>query len=1257
MATGNSPRKVIPLSGGNDSRPQTPAGTTTTCRAFYCGVVVESGDARELSQDLRALVSSLGEHVSPMSGMIAPSALHNAPPSNLSEGLSPATRKRALANSTALADVLNEFISTERSYVKRLRILKEAYADPLRTFARTKDTALLPPYEAKTLFGNIDNLLAVNEAFLRDLELMIAPNGFNAVGGIGDVALKHFKDIKAFDCYKQYYSKREEAQAILKRERLKKSSTGFAAFVDRIKDSTAETRNRVGLSELLMDPIQRIPRYTLLWELMIKYMLPSDPQRAKLVEAAQIAQKIAKCEIDDHTKRAAVMHCLERTVEGFPPGLISNSRRFIDCIDVEDVPVDTAPSNLSMSTSTSAASSAGVLHCTLFLFDDKLMIVKRPHASASGKALTGLDQLDKAAKAGGLPLGLKKTGMSFKGLMDIIDVVATDVGSSNLHIYIEDPPQDQTERWSGRPFRALSVVHPPSPINFDPLRTHTDKLCFLENLWTAQAMYRARQGRSVVLCSQEREVEARGGRLTLAKTYFNVYQRTAYLGEPNKPKIVLHIDPSGAADPLPFGINAPPYVIVRVQPMAGELCRYAVTSSDPNDEKEEDIVHTATVPARIVQTIHQFGLFKFRTGHNSIPSTPTASTRSRAAIFGLDAISRNLFPGVVSKGGDVFGAVLNNNNPKRSRSAMSRTSTQTATTLDSAIKFSTRSTSTAATSMMDEDSYHGSPSRKLQRGRKSPSEMSSPSRSRTHSHSRSRERRESPGHGSGGRIGHPLDESDWDLNTRLELARRNSRNQHGKELPQFPTNPPVEDTIYEEEPPGPAAMISRLPSRSTTPIRPASTTPTKDRAGSPQANHSHSRSRSAASTERRPMGPRAPSPLPPRSPDYGPESLERALEATLDHLTRAQPVTPVRQTSKASSSPSITRTRRLPLEPKANDATPRGHMETIPSTNSVEPLSIKKKASVRSTAGSTVSPPRTRHTHAVRTGSARRTSPQVRGVQRTMSLNDHRKPDLPDRLLVTAQSTREDVDSVRRVVKRIKLEVTTLKTTFTSDGDSQNDEPEFPASRNVLPRSPHTRHMSSKSEAEARKEEMKQLIAMRQADSPFRRQTQGGTPQKQVTTHARDALRLPELAATVDTLVGQSERELKRVAANQELLQADLKALVTEFKEKSSDILTSRAELQNTKRQCELVKNLLADASAENDILHQAFNEELDGMFNDANLPETEAWAAMTKDLRESKAARNDLKRENASLKRKLEEVESQKEEWGAILRAHGLIP
>jgi hypothetical protein len=42
------------------------------------------------------------------------------------------------------------------------------------------------------------------------------------------------------------------------------------------------------------------------------------PQRMKLLEATQIAARIAKCEPDANTIRATVMYCLERNVEGFP---------------------------------------------------------------------------------------------------------------------------------------------------------------------------------------------------------------------------------------------------------------------------------------------------------------------------------------------------------------------------------------------------------------------------------------------------------------------------------------------------------------------------------------------------------------------------------------------------------------------------------------------------------------------------------------------------------------------------------------------------------------------------------------------------------------------------------------------------------------------------------------------------------------------------------------------------------------------------
>ena len=152
-------------------------------------------------------------------------------------------------------------------------------------------------------------------------------------------------------------------------------------------------------------------------------------------------------------------------------------------------------------------------------------------------------------------------------------------------------------------------------------RTEASKKRFLENLWRVQALYRTRNGGSVALVSKEQEVEARGGKVQIARTYWNVYQRTMFLKETRKvgfsrvapnnkankyyqSKIVLHIDSEGNADPLPFGANKmiAPFVIVRVQPMAGELCRYRVTSSDPDDDPEEDIVQTARVPGRVVHT-------------------------------------------------------------------------------------------------------------------------------------------------------------------------------------------------------------------------------------------------------------------------------------------------------------------------------------------------------------------------------------------------------------------------------------------------------------------------------------------------------------------------------------------------------------------------------------------------------------------------------------------------------------------------------
>lgn len=292
---------------------------------------------------------------------------------------------------------------------------------------------------------------------------------------------------------------------------------------------------------------------------MIKHMAAEDPQRAKLIEADELASKIALAETDEQTKRATLMYCLERSIEGFPPNLISNSRTLIDSIDVEDLPSDLPGSSYSNINEAGVTTAAGPLHCTLFLFDDRLLIVKRPNGSASGRSLSGLDEIDRTIRTSGLP-AIKKGVMSCKGVVEVTDVVATDVGGGgrfqsrrlknssciaelrlhflDFHLYIEAPPTDQySDRWSNRPFRSCSVVHPPSPPNYDPGRCRSDKVRFLENLWNAQAFYRCKDGRSVARLAVERELSGK----SLVRTWFNIYQRVDYLKEPKKVNIGVRV--------------------------------------------------------------------------------------------------------------------------------------------------------------------------------------------------------------------------------------------------------------------------------------------------------------------------------------------------------------------------------------------------------------------------------------------------------------------------------------------------------------------------------------------------------------------------------------------------------------------------------------------------------------------------------------------------------------------------------------------
>jgi hypothetical protein len=108
---------------------------------------------------------------------------------------------------------------------------------------------------------------------------------------------------------------------------------------------------------------------------------------------------------------------------------------------------------------------------------------------------------------------------------------------ADFHLFLEKPPSDHGDRWSSRPFRAYTTVHPPFSVSLDPVATKRDKLRFVQNLWSAQALARARlsvKGKGtvprVMMGNEECALEQAGETHARARCFFNVWERNGWNG-------------------------------------------------------------------------------------------------------------------------------------------------------------------------------------------------------------------------------------------------------------------------------------------------------------------------------------------------------------------------------------------------------------------------------------------------------------------------------------------------------------------------------------------------------------------------------------------------------------------------------------------------------------------------------------------------------------------------------------------------------
>ncbi|MBW0503906.1 hypothetical protein O181_043621 [Austropuccinia psidii MF-1] len=660
-----------------------------TTNGTFVDVVVEGmGNGNDPSQgwqvppELVFFLRSLGERLDPFSPtgrLISTNPASSGHTKSLTEALNHATL-RPHTDQTAIIALFNELVATERTYLKRINALNQSYAIPLKQFSKSPQTKIIDKYEAISMFGKIDAIVAANSSLLNilDQSLSFLQNQPGTSIWANLISQELLNIQRPYRDYLAGYDVIKETE-----QKLLKKSDGFRQFCERTKEAMYdEGMGRVGLRELLMEPVQRVTRYILIFEQMLKKMSSTDPARDGLLACISTCNRLAVCELDDHLIKAATMWGLHRSIDHFPAILVKPGRYFIDSIDVLDVIPDTP--------------NPTVLHCTLFLFNDTIVIAKKPaNGHLTGKTLAGLDDLDRLVAAmkksksstslnavvsarseflskslSGCsghqftPTKLKKGSMRFKGMVDVHDLIVvnepTHIGTGtatevSFDLYLDRPPQDVSERWTDRPYRHYVVCPPPSSafsghekslsISGYPSSTHSthpyqssthslshkshstnttnnhsvtlaERDRFLDNLRKSQALVKAVDDRSTVMRTKFVKENEKG---TLIDSFWNLYDKRTYIAEQRKHRVVLQLVGTDSVDQLQFNNDpldsTPPLMIIRANfndPDDPE-CKVSVRRKPnsmfplPNDDGEVVVVRSDCLSGLIVRIMQVHG--------------------------------------------------------------------------------------------------------------------------------------------------------------------------------------------------------------------------------------------------------------------------------------------------------------------------------------------------------------------------------------------------------------------------------------------------------------------------------------------------------------------------------------------------------------------------------------------------------------------------------------------------------------------------
>jgi len=204
---------------------------------------------------------------------------------------------------------IKEIVNSEKSYLKHLEIIEEYFMNPIR------DGNVLPQHVYVRIFGDILGIRQVNKEVLSELE--------ESTDHIGKV----FEELAPYlKFYSTYANDFEDSIKLIEEWRAKDKD--FRTLLDN-QESRPEVQMR--LNSLLITPVQRIPRYKLLLDDIIKNTPRFHPDRTNLETARTEIDSVA-WHINDQIKEQEDMKRMvdiERSIQGGVPKIIKPGRKLV----------------------------------------------------------------------------------------------------------------------------------------------------------------------------------------------------------------------------------------------------------------------------------------------------------------------------------------------------------------------------------------------------------------------------------------------------------------------------------------------------------------------------------------------------------------------------------------------------------------------------------------------------------------------------------------------------------------------------------------------------------------------------------------------------------------------------------------------------------------------------------------------------------------------------------------------------------------